>query len=89
MAESHTLDKSMESLLNYFLESGSLQKSNLRQRDCDFKLPLVCAIESGNIEFIKIVCKSEASLEIKWQNFFDLKYLPLVKALDKFFRPIK
>ena len=52
------------------------------------KLPLVLAIENGNIEFIQAVCTSEASFKIKWQDFFDLKTPHLAIALDKFFRPI-
>ena len=52
LAEGHTLDEDQLSLLKGFLESGSLQKINLRQRDGNMKLPLVLAIENGNIEFI-------------------------------------
>ena len=89
LAESQTLDQNQQSLLKYFLDSGSFQRINLFQRDEDFKLPIVLAIENGNIEFIKIICKSEASLKMKWQDFFDLKSISLAKAVDKLFRPIR
>ena len=64
LALQSSLESDDQDLLRYLLSKDSLQRINLGQLDFEFKSPLVVAIESSNMDFIKICLESEASLEV-------------------------
>ena len=51
--------------------------------------PLAVAIESQNLDFVKIVALSDASLDMDWNRFFDMTSYEFNQILVSLFTPSK
>lgn len=82
LAAKSELDEAEKQMLGIFLEIGSLQRANLFQKDHEGREPLAIAIESKNVDFIKIIAGSTASLEHhNWFQFFNIGSLEFLSTL--------
>ena len=78
-----------QSLLIKLLAPESLQRINLWQIDYLRRSPLAVAVQSQNLDFIRLVAESDASLDRGWNEFFDMSSYDFNQILVDQFTPLK
>lgn len=81
-------DEEYASLTEFLLRTDSFQAPNVIQQDSSFRTPLSIAIDSQNIQFIKIYLDSElVKHHHSLEKVFDLSDFRLCRAIIKNFSP--